>query len=70
MERFILKYPNGKFRQQKGINGTYYYLLGIGVIDWIIDTKTGEIKFGNKDETVHTQKISSFSSPDMIVPKD
>jgi len=70
MERFIVKYPNGKMRQQKGINGTYHYLLAIGAISWIIDTKRGEVMFGDKDETVHTQSISTYSDSDMIVPKD
>lgn len=70
MERFILKYPNGKIRQQKGINGTYHYLLAIGAIAWIIDTKTGEVMFGDKDENMITEKISTYSDTDMIVPKD
>ena len=70
MERFILKYPNGKIRQQKGINGTYHYLLGVGAISWIIDTKKGEIMFSDKDEMVHTEKISTYTDTDMIVPKD
>jgi len=70
MERFILKYSNGKIRQQKGINGTFHYALGIGVISWVIDTKKGEIMFGDSDEAVHTEKISTYSSSDMIVPKD
>lgn len=70
MERFILKYPNGKIRQQKGINGTYHYLLGLGAIDWIIDTKTGEVMHGDKDESVQKDKISTYSDSTMIVPKD
>lgn len=70
MERFIVKYPNGKIRQQKDINGTYHYLLGVGAISWIIDTKKGEVMFGDKDETVHTELISTYSDSDMIVPKD
>lgn len=70
MERFILKYPNGKIRQQKGINGTYHYLLGIGAISWIIDTKTGEVMFADKDEHISTEKISTYNDTDMIVPKD
>jgi len=70
MERFILKYPNGKIRQQKGINMTYHYLLGVGAISWIIDTKNGEVMFGDKDETVHNEKISKYEDSDMIVPKD
>jgi len=70
MERFILKYLNGKIRQQKGINGTYDYLLAIGVIVWIIDTKEGKISFGDKDETVHTEKISTYNSADLVAPKD
>ncbi len=70
MERFILKYPNGKLRQQKGINGTYHYLLGVGAISWIIDTKKGEVMFSDKDETIHTNPISTYSDSDMIVPKD
>lgn len=70
MERFILKYPNGKVRQQKGINGTYYYLLGVGAISWIIDTKKGEILFSDKDENVITDKITTYTDSDMIVPKN
>jgi hypothetical protein len=70
MERFILKYSNGKMRQQKGINGTYHHLLGLGVIDYIIDTKKGEIMVGDKDEAVHTRLIPSYTDTDMIVPKD
>jgi len=70
MERFILKYPNGKIRQQKGINGTYRYLLAVGAISWIIDTKKGEIMFSDKDESVHIEIISTYTDSDMIVPKD
>jgi hypothetical protein len=70
MERFILKYNNGKIRQQRGINGTYHYMLAVGVISWIIDTKTGEVMFGDKDEHVTTEKISTYSDSDLIVPKD
>ena len=70
MERFILKYSNGKLRQQKGINETYHYLLGIGAITWIIDTKKGAIMFGNKDEVVHKEKISTYTDSSMIVPKE
>lgn len=70
MERFIIRYPNGKMRQQKGINSTYHDLLGIGVIAWIIDTKTGEIMYGDDDDTVQKTKISTFQSADLIVPKD
>ena len=43
MEKYIIKYVNGKIRQQKGINETYRYMLAVGVIDWIIDTEKGEI---------------------------
>jgi len=69
MERFIVKYCNGKIRQQKGINATYQYLIGIGVIAYVIDTKTGEIMYGDKDEALHTEKISIYEDSDMIVPK-
>ncbi|MBA7527658.1 hypothetical protein ES705_19836 [subsurface metagenome] len=67
MERFIIKYPNGKIRQQKGINITYHYLLGVSAISWIIDTKDGEVMYGDKDETVHTDKISTYSDSSLIV---
>ena len=70
MKRFILKYSNGKFRQQDGINMTFDYMLGIGVIEWIIDTKTGELMFGDKDEGRHTQKISEYSAADLVINKD
>ena len=70
MERFILKYPNGKIRQQKGINSTYHYLLGLGAIIWIIDTKLGEIMLGDNDESVIHQNIPSFNSSDLIIPKE
>ena len=70
MERFILQYPNGKIIQQKGINGTYHYLLGLGAITWIIDTKQGIIMFGNKDESVINKDIPSFNSSDLIIPKE
>lgn len=70
MERFILKYPNGKIRQQRGINGTYHYLLSIGAITWIIDTKKGEVMFSNKDEQVLTESISKYNDTDMVTPKD
>ncbi len=70
MERYIIKYPNGKIRQQRGINMTYHNLLGMGAISWIIDTKEGEIMFGDKDEMVHTEKISTYNDGDLIEPKD
>ena len=69
MERFILKYPNGKIRQQKGINGTYHHLLGMGVISWIIDTQAGTIMIGDADESVHENPISKYNDTDLIVPK-
>ncbi|MBA7535882.1 hypothetical protein ES705_28141 [subsurface metagenome] len=68
MEQFIIKYTNGKFRQQRGLNMTYHYMVAIGVIDWIIDTKEGEIMFGDKDETMHRNKISTYSDSSLIVP--
>ncbi len=70
MKRFIIKYPNGKIRQQEGINGTYHTLLGMQVISWIIDTKTGEVMFGNKDESVITEKISSYDDSNLIISED
>lgn len=70
MERFIVKYNNGKLRQQRGINSTYHYMLAVGVISWIIDTKTGEVMFGDKDEHVTTEKISTYNDSDLIVPKE
>lgn len=70
MERFIIKYDNGKIRQQRGINMTFHYMLAVGVISWIIDTKTGEVMFGDKDESVHTEKISKYDASDLITPKD
>ncbi len=70
MERFILKFPNGKIRQQKGINGTYHHLLGLGSISWIIDTKAGEIMTCDNDESVRTIPISTYSDADLIVPND
>jgi hypothetical protein len=70
MERFIIKYPNGKIRQQKGINMTYHTLLGMQVISWIIDTKKGEIMFGDKDESVITEKISTYDDSSLITSKE
>lgn len=70
MERFILKFTNGKILQQKGINGTYHHLLGLGVISYIIDTKDGEIMYGDKDESVHTEKITKYNDCELITPKD
>lgn len=70
MDRYILKYANGKIRQQKGINGTYHYMLAIGVITWIIDTKDGEVMFGDKDERVITEKISAYHDSSLIISKD
>lgn len=70
MKRYILKFSNGKLRQQDGINGTYHDLLGIGAIDWIIDTKKGAVMIGNKDQSVTTREIDSFDSSDLIVEKD
>lgn len=70
MERYILKYPNGKIRQQKGINGTYHYLLAVGAITWIIDTKKGEIMYADKDEHVNTEKISAYHDSDLIIQND
>jgi hypothetical protein len=68
MERFILKFPNGRIRQQAGINTTYYSLLSVGVITWIIDTKKGEIMYGNKDDKVITEKIPSYHDSELITP--
>ena len=70
MKRFIIKYPNGKLRQQRGINLTYHTLLGVGAISWIIDTVSGEVMHGDADETVHTQKISEYDDSSLIEPKD
>ena len=69
MKRFIIKYTNGKFRQQRGINETYYYMVAIGVIDYIIDTKDGTLMFGDKDEHVHTSKISEYNDATLIESK-
>ncbi len=68
MERFIVKYSNGKIRQQPGINMTFHYMVGIGVIDFIIDTKEGEVYFrtNKEDEFVECTKISSYSASDMV----
>ncbi len=63
MKRFIIKYPNGKIRQQEGINGTYHTLLGMQVISW-------EVMFGNKDESVITEKISSYDDSNLIISED
>ena len=70
MKRFIIKYTNGKFRQQRGINETYHYMLAVGVIDYIIDTKDGTIMFGDKDESVHDSKIPEYNDATLIEPKD
>ena len=70
MERFIIKYPNGKIRQQAGINGTYHYMVAVGAISWIIDTKDGEVMWGNKDEGVEHEKISTYHDSSLIIPKD
>jgi len=70
MERYIIKYPNGKIRQQRGINMTYHNLLGIGAISYIIDIKKGNIMYGDKDETVHTEKISTYVDSDLIISED
>ena len=70
MERSIIKYPNGKIRQQRGINITYHYLIGVGAISWIIDAKAGEVMYGDKDEGVHTDKISSYEDSSLITPKE
>lgn len=70
MERYILKYPNGKIRQQKGINITIHNMVGMGAISWIIDTKEGEIMYGDKNETVHTEKISTYVDSDLIISED
>ena len=66
MERFIIKYPNGKLRQQRGINNTYHTLLALGAISWIIDTQSGEVMFGDKDERVITEKITTYNDADLI----
>ncbi len=39
---------------------TYYYMLAVGAISWIIDTVDGEVMYGDKDETVHRDSISSY----------
>ncbi len=70
MKRFIIKYVNGKIRQQRGINMTFHYLLGLGVINWIIDTKEGTVMLGDKDEMVETNKISTYDCSDLVTPKD
>lgn len=70
MKRFILKFPNGKIRQQEGINGTYHHLLGLGAISWIIDTKQGEVLTGDDDESVKTIKIPEYHDTDLIIQKD
>ena len=67
MDRFIIKYPNGKVRQQKGINGTIHYHLAIGIITWIIDTKNETIMWGNKDEHVEEEKITSYHDSSLII---
>lgn len=70
MERFIIKYSNGKIRQQRGINMTYQTMLSIGVIDYIIDTKLGEIMLSDSDEKIHTRQIAKYDDSDLISPKD
>ncbi len=70
MERFIIKYTNGKIRQQKGINMTFHYMLCLGVISWIIDTKEGIVMVGTDDESVEERSISKYHSSDLVVPKD
>lgn len=67
MKRYLIKYSNGKFRQQEGINETFHYMIGIGIIDYIIDTEDGEIMFGDKDEAIHTEVIPSYHSSDLII---
>lgn len=69
MERFIVKFPNGKIRQQKGINVTYHHLLSIGAISYIIDVEKGTVMFADKDEEIQTNHISTYSSSDLIIPK-
>lgn len=70
MKRFIIKYTNGKMRQQKGINMTFHYMLCLGVISWIIDTKKGIVMVGTEDESVKEHSISSYNSSDLVTPKD
>lgn len=70
MKRFIVKYPNGKIRQQKGINMTYYYMVAVGAISWIIDTVDGEVLQGDKDEGVRRDKISTYHDESLITNFD
>lgn len=69
MKRYIIRYTNGKFRQQAGINMTYNYMVQVGVIDWIIDTKTGTLIFGDRDESIHTETISEYNDSTLIIEK-
>ncbi len=70
MKQFIIKYTNGKFRQQRGINVTYHYMLAIGVIDYIVDTKDGTVMFGDKDESIRTIKITEYDDATLVEPKE
>ena len=70
MKQFIIKYTNGKFRQQRGINVTYHYMLAIGVIDYIVDTKDGTVMFGDKDESIRTIKITEYDDATLVKPKE
>ena len=69
MKRFIIKYSNGKFRQQRGLNETYHYMLAVGVINYIIDTKDGTLIFGDKDEHIHTSVITEYNDASLVEPK-
>lgn len=67
MKRYIVKYNNGRVRQQEGINLTFVHHLEIGVIKVIVDTKEGKMMVLDDNEQSVWVNIHSYTSSDLII---